>query len=78
MLRFSSLGASDPFSDDRLAFVCRKGSKPGPNQDDFCCLVMKGANRSEESLLGVFDGHGANGHVVANMAQKLFPKVRPF
>eukprot|EP01022_Parablepharisma_sp_SALTPOND_P030075 TRINITY_DN752_c0_g1_i13.p4 TRINITY_DN752_c0_g1~~TRINITY_DN752_c0_g1_i13.p4 ORF type:complete len:398 (+),score=38.05 TRINITY_DN752_c0_g1_i13:3470-4663(+) len=62
--------------DHHVAYACRKGSKPGPNQDNLCCLLMKNPEKGQlELLLGVFDGHGPNGHIISGMAQKLFPKV---
>ena len=66
-------------TENHIAYVCRKGSKPGPNQDDYCCLVtgngVAQVIETKEVLLGVFDGHGANGHIISNMVQRLFPKV---
>ncbi len=53
-----------------VAFTCKKGLKQTPNQDDFCIL-----RDGPTTLLGVFDGHGENGHICSNIIQRLFPKV---
>ena len=65
----------------RIGFCSKKGHRLSPNQDDFLCLVLSEPSalkgRDAEVILGVFDGHGANGHIVSNMVQRLLPKVSP-
>eukprot|EP00747_Dinoflagellata_sp_TGD_P029757 gnl/TRDRNA2_/TRDRNA2_134149_c0_seq1.p1 gnl/TRDRNA2_/TRDRNA2_134149_c0~~gnl/TRDRNA2_/TRDRNA2_134149_c0_seq1.p1 ORF type:complete len:403 (-),score=76.78 gnl/TRDRNA2_/TRDRNA2_134149_c0_seq1:147-1298(-) len=47
-----------------VGMVCKKGLKPeSPNQDSF--VIVK---TDEFTLLGVFDGHGPNGHDVSEFA----------
>lgn len=54
----------------RVGVRSQRGSKPEqPNQDDFFVL-----SRQESMLLGVFDGHGEDGHVVSHCAQELLPQ----
>jgi serine/threonine protein phosphatase PrpC len=50
---------------------CRKGLKPdSPNQDSYCVLMSE-----DFSLYGVFDGHGAQGHIISNFVKDLLPKI---
>ncbi len=49
-----------------IAYVCKKGNKPAPNQDDVFVLVD-----GDTTILGVFDGHGRYGHHCSNLAQQL-------
>jgi serine/threonine protein phosphatase PrpC len=66
------------FAEHGISFASKKGSKSGPNQDDFLCLRIEvPAQIRPDILLGVFDGHGDNGHIVSNLVQRLFPKVLP-
>ncbi|CAJ1458577.1 unnamed protein product [Effrenium voratum] len=53
-----------------LGVVSHRGHKPDmPNQDEFFVLVQK-----ESVLMGVFDGHGLDGHNVAHFAQEHLPR----
>mmetsp|Transcript_99885 Transcript_99885/g.286990 ORF Transcript_99885/g.286990 Transcript_99885/m.286990 type:complete len:359 (+) Transcript_99885:92-1168(+) len=58
-----------------IGFACRRGRKPGaetPNQDSWCFYRQPG----KISAYGVFDGHGANGHIVSDyVMQSLAQKV---
>ena len=54
-----------------LAVTCRKGLKPeSPNQDDYSIFFDH-----EDMMLGVFDGHGPDGHQVAGFIHKELPKL---
>ena len=54
-----------------IAVTCRKGLKPeSPNQDDYSIYIDHG-----EMMLGVFDGHGPDGHQVAGFIHKELPKL---
>lgn len=64
----------------KMSFASKKGTKPGPNQDDFVCIIINTNEKRpeynhEDIFLGVFDGHGEHGHIISNMVQRLFPKV---
>eukprot|EP00829_Urostomides_striatus_P014870 TRINITY_DN453_c0_g1_i3.p1 TRINITY_DN453_c0_g1~~TRINITY_DN453_c0_g1_i3.p1 ORF type:complete len:385 (-),score=63.16 TRINITY_DN453_c0_g1_i3:17-1171(-) len=68
------------FLQERISFYSKKGTKPGPNQDDYVSIVVQLPESDcksfdQEIFMGVFDGHGDNGHLVSNMAQRLFPKM---
>lgn len=41
-----------------------------PNQDSYCVL-----NTPDFSILGVFDGHGGDGHLVSNYVKDVLPKL---
>jgi serine/threonine protein phosphatase PrpC len=54
-----------------LAYACKKGLKPNiPNQDDFIIHI-----ETDCLLLGVFDGHGAQGHEVSHFIKSALPKL---
>ena len=54
-----------------IAVTCRKGLKPeSPNQDDYSIYIDH-----EDLMLGVFDGHGPDGHQVAGFIHKELPKL---
>ena len=54
-----------------VGFACRKGLKSeNYNQDDFC-ITRKG----EQLLLGVFDGHGPDGHHISAYARDTLPDL---
>jgi serine/threonine protein phosphatase PrpC len=69
------LGAQDAKS--RIAELgigacCKKGLKPeSPNQDSYTIIVAEDSFK----LLGVYDGHGPNGHDVSNFAKDAVPKL---
>lgn len=51
--------------------ACKKGLKAEvPNQDDFCIF-----RADEVCILGVFDGHGPYGHIIASLVRDLLPKL---
>jgi len=53
-----------------VGVMCQRGFKPDmPNQDD--CLVLGDV---DWVLLGVFDGHGSEGHDVSHFVQEHLPK----
>jgi len=53
-----------------VGVMCQRGFKPDmPNQDD--CLVLGDV---DWVLLGVFDGHGREGHHVSHFVQEHLPK----
>lgn len=55
----------------RVGLLSHRGHKPeSPNQDDFFVL-----SRPESLLVGVFDGHGAEGHDVAHFSQEHLPSL---
>eukprot|EP00397_Hematodinium_sp_SG-2012_P026741 GEMP01028050.1.p1 GENE.GEMP01028050.1~~GEMP01028050.1.p1 ORF type:complete len:577 (+),score=94.47 GEMP01028050.1:126-1856(+) len=56
----------------RVGISCRKGLKFNtPNQDSFSVFHVPGMF----SLYGVFDGHGAYGHVVSDFVKEILPKL---
>jgi len=62
---------TDYLSSLGIAVTCRKGLKPeSPNQDDYSIYIDHG-----EMMLGVFDGHGPDGHQVAGFIHKELPKL---
>ncbi|CAG9333562.1 unnamed protein product [Blepharisma stoltei] len=54
-----------------IGVACKKGFKPRmPNQDEFSIIVDK-----RFIYLGVFDGHGEDGHQISNYVHKFLPKL---
>lgn len=64
-------GDSEALARFGIGITCRRGYRKGTvNQDDFfayCC--------TDFGLYGVFDGHGAEGHLVSNFVQWHFPPI---
>ena len=58
--------ATEQFETADLAVICHKGLKAEPNQDNFC--VVSSANGY---FVGVFDGHGKDGHIISALARKI-------
>lgn len=55
-----------------FGWVCKKGLKPGsPNQDSFSLLVVE----KDFALIGVYDGHGPDGHDVSQCAREEMVKL---
>jgi len=46
-----------------IEFCCKKGKKNSKNQDNFFVL-----NEGKSRIMGVFDGHGVNGHLTSSFA----------
>ena len=53
-----------------IAYSCKKGVKPSPNQDDFFILID-----GEMKIFGVMDGHGIYGHFCSDFVKQLLPKL---
>lgn len=51
------------FAENNIEFGCKKGKHTKYNQDSFFCIV-----EGPIKFFGVFDGHGANGHVASALA----------
>lgn len=49
----------------KIAVSCHKGMKTGQNQDNFTIVSTPSA-----CFVGVFDGHGENGHEISSIAHK--------
>jgi len=59
----------------KYSVVCQEGCYPDKkhaNQDAFCANIM---HDGESLLLGVFDGHGAEGESCAQIASSIFPQI---
>lgn len=64
-------GDADADNTAGLGYTCRKGLKPeAPNQDSWIVLKME-----EQSIYGVFDGHGQKGHDVSEFVKNNLPKL---
>eukprot|EP00928_Gymnodinium_smaydae_P089024 TRINITY_DN73031_c0_g1_i1.p1 TRINITY_DN73031_c0_g1~~TRINITY_DN73031_c0_g1_i1.p1 ORF type:complete len:418 (-),score=58.61 TRINITY_DN73031_c0_g1_i1:788-1978(-) len=53
-----------------LGYTCRKGLRPGPNQDSMFVFKMQSC-----AMYAVFDGHGHTGQDVANFVKDILPKL---
>jgi len=53
-----------------IGYFCQSGVKGFPNQDDIFILV-----NSNFALIGVFDGHGTNGHYCSYVIQQMLPRL---
>lgn len=55
-----------------FGWACKKGLKPeSPNQDSFSLLCVEG----QFNFLGIFDGHGPDGHSVSDLARRVLLKL---
>ena len=52
------------FLDKHIEFICMKGRTNSQNQDNIFILLD-----GDVKIIGVFDGHGINGHQVSSFAQ---------
>lgn len=72
--RVFSVGAASPqtaLGGCGVSYACKKGLKPeSPNQDDFSVFVDATC-----ILLGVYDGHGSQGHEISNFVRNTLPKL---
>lgn len=50
------------------------GMEKKPNQDSYCCLPGFGGE-ADQCFMGVFDGHGENGHRVSQYAAQKVPEL---
>lgn len=67
-----SSGAKSRIAELGIGVCCKKGLKPeSPNQDSFTIIVAEDSFK----LLGVYDGHGPNGHDVSNFAKDAVVKL---
>ena len=49
--------------DHSIEYLCKKGQLNSVNQDNFFCIVD-----GDIKIMGIFDGHGEQGHIVSNFA----------
>ena len=62
-------GSLDLLTSAKFCVTSRKGLKDGANQDNFCVV-----SSPSFFAMGVFDGHGDNGHTVSAIARKSLVK----
>lgn len=65
-IEFRGKPATELFETTDLAIVCDKGLKTEPNQDNFCVVSSQNG-----FFVGVFDGHGKDGHVISALSRKI-------
>jgi len=63
---------SEALSAARCSVSSLKGNKHMPNQDRAVCASL---GMGEVQVLGVWDGHGDTGHVVADVSSEILPKL---